>query len=232
MSNFFDQFPTIPYDIAGKQYTNYQAVTNVLYRMRIIRSVLNNISAYYEYLVTETDTPEILADKIYGDPEAHWIILLANEIVDPQYGWPLNSREFNNYIIGKYGSIASAKTTYHHYEKVISREEQASGTVTETRFVVNQTKLTDNALDVPYDYYEGDGSLPETQAVNTYNLSDGKTVVEIVRRERVSNYDYEYELNEAKRNIKIIKPEYYPQIISEFKKLTKYKNTPYLRRLV
>jgi hypothetical protein len=228
---YFDLFPKVPYDIAGNQFSNYQNVTNIFFRIRMLQEVLGNISAYYEFIIREGDTPEILAEKIYGDPEAHWIILMANNIVDAQFEWPLDSRSFNNYIIGKYGSIAAAKTTIHHYEKVITREESRSGLITETRFVVNQEKLTDNDMDVPYDYYEGTGSLPETQSVETFNLSDGTTVVQTTYRAEISNYDYEDQLNDSRRTIKMIKPEYYSQIMAEFDKFTDYASSPFLRRL-
>lgn len=229
MAKFFDLFPKITYDIEGKQLTNYQVTTNIFFRLHIIRSVLGNISAYYEYIVRDTDTPEILAEKIYKDPEAHWVILMANEIVDVQYDWPLTTTDFNKYIIKKYGSIANAKTQIHHYEKVVNRTEQLTGIDTETRFVINENKLTTNTPDVPYDYYD---NLPETQEVNTYNLENGSTVVEIVRRDAISCYDYEDQMNEKKRNIKIIKPEYYPQILNEFNTMTNTTKAPYIRKLV
>mgnify|MGYP003325192324 FL=1 len=231
MAQFFDKFPRISYDIEGKRLTTYQSVTNIFFRVRVIREILGNISAYYEYLIKDDDTPEILADKVYNNPEAHWIILMANNIVDPQYDWPLNSTNFTNYIINKYGSVANAQTTYHHYEKVITREESFSGTITETRFVINQANAAVSMADstVPYDSYN---NLPETQSVNTVNMGEGKTVVEIVNRDRISNYDYEVQVNENKRSIKIIKPEYYGQIIREFDNLTQIKQrTTYLRRL-
>ena len=231
MAQFFDKFPRISYDIEGKRLTTYQSVTNIFFRVRVIREILGNISAYYEYLIKDDDTPEILADKVYNNPEAHWIILMANNIVDPQYDWPLNSTNFTNYIINKYGSVANAQTTYHHYEKVITRQESFSGTITETRFVINQANAAVSMADstVPYDSYN---NLPETQSVNTVNMGEGKTVVEIVNRDRISNYDYEVQVNENKRSIKIIKPEYYGQIIREFDNLTQIKQrTTYLRRL-
>jgi len=227
MSKFFSYFPRVAYDIAGNRYSNYQSVTNIFFRLRVIREVLNNISAYHYYQLHEDETPEILAEKYYGDPEAHWIILLANEIVDPQYDWYLSDREFRNYIVKKYGSIATAKTTIHHYEKVIVREEGATGIVTETRFTINEDKLTDNDLTVPYDYYTG---LAETQSVSTYNLSDGGTVIETIYRDDITNYDYEYALNESRRSIKLIKKEYYGQILSEFNSISEYAKIPYFRR--
>lgn len=232
MSQFFEKFPKIPYDIQGKRLTSYSLVTNVFFRLRVVRTVLGNIAAYYEYLVKDDDTPEILAEKVYGAAEAHWLILLANDIVDPQYDWPLNSRDFQKYLIKKYGSISNAKTTYHHYEKVVTREESLSGVITENRFVINQSNVAISMADttVPYDTYN---SLPETQDVDTINMGNGKTVIEITNRAAITNYDYENDLNEKKRNIKIIKPEYYAQIIREFDALTKTnERIPYLRRLV
>lgn len=232
MANYFGYFPTIIYDIQGKRLKNYSLVTNIFFRMRIVREIIGNIHAYYEYLVKDDDTPEILAEKIYRDAEAHWLILMANDMVDPQYDWPLNNRDFNKYIISRYGSIENAQTTYHHYEKVIERTESLTGIVTENRFVINQSNVAVSMADstVPYDTYN---SLSETQDVDTINMGDGKTVIEITNRAAISNYDYEYDKNEKKRAIKIIKPEYYPQIMREFDELTKTKlRNRYIRRLV
>lgn len=232
MSNFFGKFPRIAYDIEGKRRTNYVITTNIFFRVRIIREILQNITAYYEYLIKDDDTPEILADKVYSNPEAHWIILMANNIIDPQYDWPLNYKNFNNYIISKYGSIENAKITYHHYEKVITREESLTGIITENRYIINSSNIAVSMADstIPYDTYN---NLPETQDYDTVDMKNGKTVIEITKRDRITNYDYELQLNENKRPIKIIKPEYYSQIIGEFDRLTKSneRNT-YIRRLI
>lgn len=88
MSKYFSLFPKIQYDIAGNKYSNFQNITNIFFRVRIIKDVLSNLSAYYYHIIRDGDTPEILAEKVYGDAEAHWIILLSNDIVDPQYDWP------------------------------------------------------------------------------------------------------------------------------------------------
>jgi Base plate wedge protein 53 len=217
MGKFFDQFPLIIYDIEGNAISKFETVTNIFFRLQVVQEALNNISAYYYHSISESETPEIIAEAVYGDPEAHWIVLLANNIVDPQYDWPLTSNAFYSYMIDKYGSIANAQLQIHHYEKVIRRE---FGDTT-----------TDNAMDVPYDYYEGSGSLPETQSVQVVDLGNGQTVVEVINREAITYYDYENQLNENKRLIKIIKPEYYPLIIREFNEFTGNKRSPYLRKL-
>ena len=229
MAKYFDKILSIFYDINNKQFTTYQVATNVFFRVAVIRNVLENISFYYDYLIKDEDTPEILAEKVYGDPEAHWLIMMTNQIVDAQYDWPLSDTEFGKYIISKYGSISNAKTSIHHYEKVVMREDEPSGILTETRFIINHEKFTINNMTVPYDTYN---TLAETQEVNTYNVNN-KTVTEVIKRDAISCYDYEYDINERKRTIKIIKPEYYSQIIREFDALAKVnQRLPYIRRLI
>lgn len=137
MSKFFDYFPNIPYDIEGKQRTDYNFVTDIFFRTRFLRSIISNISAYYEHVLDDTDTPETLAEKVYGDAESHWVILYANDMVDPQYDWPLNTKDFKNYIISKYGSIANAQTQIHHYEKIITRTEEFTGIETELKYNID-----------------------------------------------------------------------------------------------
>jgi len=227
---YFELFPRTGYDIDGKLITKYQTVTNIFFRVRVIREVLQNISAYYEHTISDGDTPEILAEKVYRDPGAYWIILLANEIVDPQYEWPLDSRSFRKYIVNKYGSISNAKTTYHHYEKVITREESFTEIVTETRFIINQSDVSSSQDNVP-SWYESYDSLPETQSVETIDMGGGRTVIQTTKRNRVSNFDWEQSQNEKRRLIKIIKPEYYTRISDELLSLTRTSVFPYLRRL-
>jgi hypothetical protein len=62
-------------------------------------------------------------------------------------------------------------------------------------------------------------TLVDTTDFASYNVA-GKTVREIISRDRISYYDYEVRLNESKRQIKIIQPQYYNQIIAELENLT------------
>ena len=84
-----------------------------------------------------------------------------------------------------------------------------------------------NGTNVPYDYYD---NLPETQDYATYDI-EGVTVVEVTKRDAVSYYDYENQLNEDKKFIKVIKSDYYTQVQREFKNLVNFSE-PYIRRLV
>lgn len=262
MTKFLEYFPRIPYDIEKTQLTDYQYVTNITFRIGIIREVLNTAGSYYYYTIEDGVTPEILAENIYRDAEAHWIILYANDIYDPLYDWPLNDRAFKNYLINKYKAQAAnslnvavtaitdtqvlswtqdttSANSIHHYEKQIIRYNQTDDVTLEISYEVNKTNLTsalsNTMANVPYEFYTTANTfdpraLEFTQAVETINVS-GKTIVQTSKGLAVTYYDYENQLNESKRQIKIIKPEYYSQIIQEFNNITNPSTETYVRRL-
>jgi hypothetical protein len=229
MSTFLDTFPKIQYDIVKAKQSNYQIITNILFRIGIIKDILSNISAYYNLSIIDGETPEIMASKIYGNPEAYWMILYANDIHDPQYDWPMTSTVFKKYLESKYGTVNAAQTGIHHYEKVIIKTESLSGIKSEWRSVINYDKLTENDMGIPYDYYLSPAFANSVVDIVSVN---GQTVTQVTTVEAISYYDYEDRENEKKRDIKIIKVEYYRQILTELAKLTGDSLNPYLRNLI
>jgi hypothetical protein len=91
----------------------------------------------YDYDVQSGDRPDIIAYKYYDDPTLDWVILLVNNIIDPQFEWPLDDRSFERYMRKKYGSLEAAKQTHHQYEKIL-REQQVyfDGTIIPEKTVV------------------------------------------------------------------------------------------------
>lgn len=228
MSGFLDLFPTIDYNVNTGGRSEFQKITNIFFRVNFVKETLNESSSYFLYDITDSDTPEILAEKVYKNPDAYWMITYANNISDPQYDWPLNYIAFNKYIESKYGSIATAKTTYHHYEKVIERTYKGETTV--SRYQINEAPLSEFNLpaDANYDTWS---DLEENVPVSI-NMGNGDTIFQNTYRNRVTNYDYEEELNNAKRSIKIIKRDYYPRIQEEFNNLLNIEaRSAYLRKL-
>jgi len=65
--------------------------------------------------VKDGETPELLAHDFYGDANRHWIILLANDIIDPFYDWVLQDIHLSKYVTKKYGT--GNETDPHHYIK-------------------------------------------------------------------------------------------------------------------
>ena len=108
---YFDKnFPTIPYDSVGQG--TFKDVKNILRRVALRTKVKTNSLLYDTYDVKEGETPEIIADKLYGDPQLHWVIMIVNNIVDRYHGWPMFGNQFLDYVNEKYSNPSAT----HHYE--------------------------------------------------------------------------------------------------------------------
>ena len=107
---YFEKFPVIPYDSEGTY--NFKDVTNLLRRVALRANVRTNTLLYDTYDVRDGETPESIADKLYGDTNLHYIVMLVNNITDRYHGWPMNGAQFLQYVNDKY----SDPNAVHHYE--------------------------------------------------------------------------------------------------------------------
>jgi hypothetical protein len=107
---YFANFPLIVYDSVGNG--NFKIVTNLLKRVAMRTKVRTNTLLYDTYDVKEGETPEMIADKLYDDPELHWVVLFVNNITDRYHQWPMNFGQFNTFIADKYSNVDAV----HHYE--------------------------------------------------------------------------------------------------------------------
>ena len=149
MANYFRNLPRVGYDINGTGKDSFVNVTNIMKRVKFKPSVLEDISNYYPYFVKEGERPDIVSHAQYGTVGYAYLIMLVNDIYDPNFDWPLSSQ-------------------------IVRAEVARTGTserVPEVKFAVDET--TFNALD------SGD-------------------------RSTLSDYDHEVELNDAKREIRLI----------------------------
>ena len=92
--------------------TKAWAVTDITRNIRFRRDILADITVYDYYDIVEGETPEIVAEKIYGNAQYHWIIMLANDIYDYLSDWPMTYVALEQYIQDKYGDTADQP---HHY---------------------------------------------------------------------------------------------------------------------
>ena len=185
MSEFFQHYPQINYDISGLKPAKTKSAINIMIRSKIKSMVLDNIVAYFPYTIPEAERPDVTAYKEYGDVKYTWLIFLINDIHDPIYQWPLNAREFGAYIKNKYGTLSYAQSTVHHYEQTIRERVEATGT-----------------------------SEPFSKATIEVDLTTYNTLAAGSRR-IVYYYDWEVERNEDKRNIKLIDKNYVSDILAE-----------------
>lgn len=84
-----------------------------IFRRVSLDKYVNNFVLLQEVTVPDGFTPEQLADKVYGRPDYHWVILLINEIIDVRKEWPMYDRDLTEYVKKKYGPTQMYET--HHY---------------------------------------------------------------------------------------------------------------------
>lgn len=222
MAGYFKFFPKRLYTF-DKNTVNQQRVTDILARSTFLKEVSENSSVYFKYNVKDSDTPEIIAHKIYGDAFRSWIVLLFNNIIDPKYDFPMKEEVLNAYIESKYSqTITQAKATIHHYNQNVIKQTIQNETV------FSEVEENYTVSDKYYNFATGVlqsrvvptvADQSTTPEVETKLLTNGKTLIITSKVTAVSNYTYEFLENEKKREIRLLDPLYVPSVESEFKKL-------------
>ena len=193
MAFYFRNFPFVFYDV--KKDDNIALVQNPLVRFKLKDILKQRNYIYLDYIVEEGENASVVAEKFYDDETLDWVIYIVNDIIDPKYDWPLHYNEFNNFIIQKYGSVEAASRltsadNIHHYEYIVRERTR----------LFDDTVLPEKSIRIDktrYDELVGEGLFSSLRIVR--------------------NYDYEEELNNQKREIKVLKDDYLPRFVSEVK---------------
>jgi len=111
---YFENFPKFAYDFDINGERKVLIVSDITRNVRFRKDILSNVTLYDEYDIKEGETPEIVAEKLYGNSQYHWIIMLVNSRYDYVKDFPLTYTALNQYITDKYGVDNELDT--HHYE--------------------------------------------------------------------------------------------------------------------
>lgn len=209
MSKYFSYFPKTFYK-SSDDGTDLDVVTNIMTRFKMQESLKTNSAAYTKYSIKDGDTPEIIAHKFYGDPEYHWVILTYNNLLDPQFNWPLEERTLSRYINSKYEPFADvannqtglvwSRSNIHSYYKEITTTSPRN---------ISHTQIIQ--IDAP--------TYANTVALsNSITLSSGEQITKTVVRGSKTYFQYEYDVNEGLRTINILKPEFIFPLRDEFRR--------------
>lgn len=216
---YLDAFDNILYTF-DESRQQFLVIKNIFDRVKLDADNLARSVVFYPYSVKDSDTAWSIASKYYGDPTLHWLVFLANLIIDPYYDWPLNTTDFNNALILKYGSLQTAQNTLNsiQYQETITTTIQGtSNTITYTG------SITDTGL--TYNFKTGQlqtQTLPTLSnpiinlGSNTVIFPDGHKVITSSQLMAISDYDYEMNINEAKRNIQLIGAAYAGTIKTQY----------------
>ena len=97
---YFKNFPKLQYPSSGQ----LEQIQDVLLRVGFSSQVKEETETFITYNIQEGMTPEQVALEVYGDQQYFWVVLLFNDLMDPQYRFPLRTRSLDDFIDKKYPS--------------------------------------------------------------------------------------------------------------------------------
>ena len=202
MSNYFSLIPDFEYvsRLPNAKISDYITVKNLFKRVFLRDDIYQNLTFFKKYTVVGDDRPDNVANQVYEDSTLDWLILLANNIVNIPNEWPLPQADFDRYLLDKYDNdYNKIYNGVHHYETV--EVKNSNGVV----IVPKGLEVSSDYNVTYYDFFIG-----------------GLTEANNITRP-ITNYKYEENLENKKREIFILKPEYISVVLDDIEDITKYK---------
>lgn len=211
MSNYFRRLPNLDYPSllnSRESNTDYVQTKNLFRRVKIREDLFSNFMQFDRYKVEGDERPDNVSETVYGKDTLDWVILLSNNIIDVKNEWPLTQLQLNQFLNEKY--TPQQLVSIHHYETLELRDNK-------NQLILPAGITVDEDFNMEY--------LSGGQIRSTNSLVDGRPI------KAVTFFDHENELNDRKRNINVLKPEFLGIFIKDFERIMKYdKSSQYVNR--
>ena len=200
MSNYFSKVPNLEYvsRLPDANISDYIAVKNFFKKGQLRDDIFQSLAFFEKYQIVNNDRPDNVAFEIYNDSTLDWVVLAANNILNVQTEWPMTQNSYHEFLLDKYGS-EEALSNVHHYE-TIKVESSSGATIVPEGLTVTQNYSVEH-----YDY------ASET-IISATNITTA-----------ITNKVYEDRIQDAKRNIFLLKPDYINVVLNDMKSMMKYK---------
>ena len=198
-NSYFRQLPDLDYPSLRNDRNSgydYHLVKNIFKRALMRDDVFDEVTAFTKYSVQGDERPDQVANKFYQDSGLDWVILTTNNIIHVRDEWPMGNQDFLTYLNAKYTS--EQLSNIHHYETDLLRD--SGGRL-----------IHPKGLRVPSDYsisFLDNGVLRTESKITSFTFLENET-----------------NLNDAKRNINILKTDYLDIMLRDIKDIMKYKKS-------
>lgn len=195
---YFKKLPDLLYPSLKKDISSfdYIKIKNLFKRAKLRDDFLNVFSAFEKYSIVGDERPDNVSEKIYKDPEYDWLILIVNNVQNVRTDWPMSQSDLSSFLSEKYTDQELSQI--NHYE----------------------TKEVRNSL--------GELVLPGKLIVDsnfTLKYADLGSTTTYSSLVPISNFEYENYLNEEKRNIVILRPEFVKLVEKDLRRIFKYEQS-------
>lgn len=220
--SYFRELPDILYQSNLLHKTSsqeYIAIKNIFRRVKIQDWIQDNVRFFTKYTIRDGERPDTMAERLYGSPDRDWIVVLTAGITNIKNDWPLSNYDLYRYVETKYGTDLNA---IHHYETIEVRDSKG-------KLILPAGQRVDQNFTIPTPYDAGISGVTPNFYVGVRPQSDNieyKAVNSDINPViGISNYEYETQLNESKREIEVMKPSYLQQFLNDMRELMSYKES-------
>ena len=198
-NSYFRQLPDLDYPSLANNRTSaydYQTVKNIFKRAVMRDDIFNEVTAFTKYSVVGDERPDQVANSFYKDSALDWVILTTNNIIHVRDEWPMGSQDFATYINEKYTD--QELSNIHHYETEVLRNSRGQ-------------LMQPEGLKVP--------------SGHSITFIDNGVLRTESKIKQVTFLEHETNLNDAKRNINILKNEYLTIFLENFRNIMTYEES-------
>ena len=196
-NSYFRQLPELDYPSLAndrKSAYDYQKVKNIFKRAVIRDDLFDEVVAFTKYSVVGDERPDQVAYNFYGDSGLDWVVLTKNNIIHVRDEWPMGNQDFLTYLNAKY--TAEQLSNIHHYETKLIRDSRGR-------------LIQPEGLTVPAGHSI---SFLDNGVLRTESQLTSFTFLE-----------HENNVNDKKRDIDILRPEYLSVFLENFAEIMEYK---------
>lgn len=203
MANYLRQLPNLEYpSLLNDRQSNKDTVQvkNLFRRAKVREDYFSRFVEFVKYKIIGNERPDNVAEKIYGDADLDWIVLISNNIIDIKNEWPMSEYDLNIYLNEKYSEQQLNQIKQYETREWRDRDNQ---------LIVEGGKVVDENFTVEY--------------------LKGNQIVSVSPVRSVSYFEWEVRRNDERRNINLIAPKYVSSVIDEFQQIMKYgKSSQYV----
>jgi hypothetical protein len=200
--SYFRELPNLDYQspLSDKNSSlDYVRVKNLFRRVKLRDDLQNVFTIFNKYIVKDGARPDTVAEELYGASDLDWVVLITAGIVNVREQWPLSDGDLYNFALNKYG-LANLNVVKYYVTTEVKDSSK--------RLILPAGKVVDKTFTIP-DPSNGLATLNPVTAV--------------------SNYEYEVEKNNKKRELFILKPDYLGLFLTDMRKIMFYdKSSQYV----
>ena len=226
---YFRELPNIAYQspLTHKNSSrDYILIKNLFRRTKLFDFLKNNVSVLEKFTIGIGDRPDTIAEELYGDASLDYVVILVAGIININQEWPLPDNKVYDFALEKYGS-EEKMNEIKYYETLEIVDDQN-----------RQILPPDLIVDVDFKVDGTVNKFPSTRYIlkamtGNRQLDDkdefGVLTDNIARA--VTNLEYEYTINENKREIDILNPSYLQMFINDLRDIGRYdKSSSYIAK--